>query len=80
MTLHDRAIAMMKVDILKSMNRLGDALEVCDSYIESHIEFMDFDYVDFKVSREFPQSEKIFRLREEILGEMDRLDAGESSK
>ena len=72
--------AMMKVDILKKMNRLDDALEVCDSYIESHIEFMDFDYVDFKVSREFPQSEKIFSLREEILGEMDRLDAGESSK
>ena len=67
-------------DILKKMNRLDDALEVCDSYIESHIEFMDFDYGDFKVSREFPQSKKIFSLREEILGEMDRLDAGESSK
>ena len=77
---YDQAIAMMKVDILKKMNRLDDALEVCDSYIESHIEFMDFDYGDFKVSREFPQSEKIFSLREEILGEMDRLDAGESSK
>jgi tetratricopeptide (TPR) repeat protein len=77
---YDQAIAMMKVDILKKMNRLDDALEVCDSYIESHIEFMDFDYGDFKVSREFPQSKKIFSLREEILGEMDRLDAGESSK
>ena len=77
---YDQAIAMMKVDILKKMNRLDDALEVCDSYIESHNEFMDFDYGDFKVSREFPQSEKIFSLREEILGEMDRLDAGESSK
>ena len=41
---------------------------------------MDFDYGDFKVSREFPQSEKIFSLREEILSEMDRWDAGESSK
>ena len=62
---------MMKVVILKKMNRLDDALEVCDSYIESHNEFMDFDYGDFKVSREFPQSEKIFSLREEILGEME---------
>ena len=77
---YGQAIAIMKVDILKKMNRLDDALEVCDSYIESHIEFMDFDYGDFKVSREFPQSEKIFSLREEILGEMDRFNAEESSK
>ena len=36
---------MMKVDILKKMNRLDDALEVCDSYIESHIDF-SLDSVD----------------------------------